>query len=174
MRQIANRIFWRRYRMPVWVYVSVSIDAGKAQEALAVIEEIFPGSTAEDFVPTSEDEFFVQFGATVAWAHGKETDEVVARLDALVPRWDAAMPNWTTRWGSSTTVAFLRGNMEEASQVAVEVLSGTSFVRPFLYQYLYPLYVVAEQPAVAARLAEIEEEIRPRREALRAYIQQSQ
>jgi hypothetical protein len=172
----------RSYQFSVWAYVSASIDVGKTQEALAVIEERFPGTTLEDFSPTSINEIYIQFWATVAWAHGKETSEVVARLDVLVPRWDAAVPGWTQAWtwtrtrGYPTTIAFLRGDMEEASRNAVESLSldRDLLVQPFLYHHLYPLNVVAEQPAVAARLAEIEEQIRPRREALRAYIEETE
>ena len=156
----------------VWAYVSVSIEAGKSQEALAVIEEIFPGSTAEDLVPTSMDEFFVQFWVTVAWAQGKETSEVVARLDELALLWDATDPDWRTWSTGSSTIAFLRGDLEEAARIAEERLRGNYGDSAFRYHYLYPLNVIAAEPAVAARLAEIEEEIRPRREALQAYIEE--
>ena len=61
--------------------------------------------------------------------------------------------------------------MEETSRLALEHLSSSSGDLLFMYQYIYPLNVIAAQPAVAARLAEIDEEIRPRREELRAYLE---
>ena len=158
------------HHFPVVAYVSASIDAGASQDALAVIEEIFPGTTLEDFSPASRNEFYLQFWATVAWSYGKETSEVVARLDALVPRWDSAAPDWIRADGYSSINAFLRGDMEETSRIAVEDLSSYPYWPRFMYRYVYPLNVVADQPAVAARLAEIEEELRPGSEALRAYI----
>ena len=54
--------------------------------------------------------------------------------------------------------------------MALEHLIDSSGYLLFMYQYVYPLNIVAEHPTVAARLAEIEEEIRPRREELRAYL----
>ena len=155
---------------PLVAYVSASIDAGAAQDALTFIEEVFPGTTADEFVPDSRIEFYLQFWATVAWAHGKDTSEVVARLDALAPRWGAAVPNWDRVSEYTVVVAFLRGDMEETSRIALEHLSRAPFHRLFMYKHIYPLKIIAEQPAVAARLAEIEEEIRPRREELRAYL----
>jgi hypothetical protein len=156
---------------PLVAYVSASIDAGAAQDALTVIEEIFPGTTAEEFVPASRIELYLQLWATVAWAHGREASEVVARLDALAPRWDAALPNWEGRPEYAVVVAFLRGDTKEASRIALKHLSGSSVLPLFTYQYVYPLNIVAEQPAVAARLAEVEEEVRSRRDELRAYIE---
>jgi hypothetical protein len=155
-------------------YVSASIDAGAAQDALTFIEEVFPGTTAEEFVPASRIEFYLQFWATVAWAYGRETSDVVARLDALAPRWDAAVPNWNRTLEYTVVVAFLRGDMEETSRIALEHLISSSGTLLFIYQYIYPLKIIAEQPAVAARLAEIEEEIRPRRDALQAYIEENE
>ena len=155
---------------PLMAYVSASIDAGAAQDALTFIEEVFPGTTADEFVPDSRIEFYLQFWATVAWAHGKDTSEVVARLDALAPRWKATAPNPARTYERHVVEAFLRGDMEETSRIALEHLIDSSGYLLFMYQYVYPLNIVAEHPTVAARLAEIEEEIRPRREALRAYI----
>jgi hypothetical protein len=155
---------------PLIAYVSASIEVGAAQNALTFIEEAFPGTTTEEFVPSSRIEFYLQFWATVAWAHGRETSEVVARLEALAPRWGAAVPNWDRVSEYTVVVAFLRGDMEETSRIALEHLIDSSGYLLFMYQYVYPLNIVAEHPTVAARLAEIEEEIRPRREALRAYI----
>jgi hypothetical protein len=43
-----------------------------------------------------------------------------------------------------------------------------------MYRYIYPLNVIAEQPAVAARLAEIEEAILPDRMAVQAYIKENE
>lgn len=40
----------------------------------------------------------------------------------------------------------------------------------FYYQHIYPLPIVAEQPAVAAKMAALEEARRPGREAAQAYI----
>jgi len=170
-RDLTGRGTGRTLYHPLIAYVSASIDAGAAQDALTFIEQVFPGTTADEFVPDSRIEFYLQFWATVAWAHGRETNEVVARLDALAPRWGAAVPNWDRVSEYAVVVAFLRGDMEETSRMALEHLSSSSGYPLFMYRYIYPMNIVAAQPAVAARLAEIDEEIRPRREALRAYLE---
>lgn len=146
---------------PMVTYVSASINEGKAHEALAVLEEILPGVTAEEFMPASNNEWYFQFGATLAWAQGKEVNEVVARLDALAPHplWEAGP------FGVAT--AFLRGDLEEASRLAIENLSINTL---FYYQHIYPLTVIAARPAVAARMAVIEEAQLPARAELQAYI----
>ena len=155
--------------VPVLVYISASINEGKMQEALAVFEEIIPGITAEEFISASNKEFYFQFGATIGWAQGKEISEVSARLDKLAPHWSATQPIWS-HWAFTVPTAFLRGDLEEASRIAIESLSSGADLALIIYRHLYPFDVVAEQPAVAAQLKAIEEARLPGRAAVQAYI----
>lgn len=155
---------------PVLVYISASIDEGKVQEALAVFEEIIPGITAEDFTTASSKEFYFQFWATIAWAHGKEISEVSARLDELAPRWSATQPIWERDWGFTVPTAFLRGDLEEASRIAIESLSSGADLALITYRHVYPFKVVAKQPAVAAQLIAAEEAMLPGSAVVQAYI----
>jgi TolB-like protein/tetratricopeptide (TPR) repeat protein len=156
--------------VPVLVYISASINEGKMQEALAVFEEIIPGITAEEFISASNKEFYFQFGATIGWAQGKEISEVSARLDKLAPHWSATQPISLTYWAFTVPTAFLRGDLEEASRIAIESLSSGADLALITYRHLYPYNVVAEQPAVAAQLTALEETRLPGREAVQAYI----
>lgn len=150
--------------LPAVVYVCASINEGKAQEALAVLEEIFPGVTAVDFALASPNDFYIQYAATIAWADGKEVSEVAARLDELAPH-----PLWEVSV-FGVAKALLRGNLEEASRLAIEELAREKHWMLFVYQNLCPASVLAQQPLVAARLAEMEEAIMPGRAAVQAYI----
>jgi TolB-like protein len=167
-RELSARSFG--HIVPVIVYISASINEGKMQEALAVFEEIIPGITDEGFIPTSMKEFYFQFGATIAWAQGKEISEVSARLDELAPSWSATQPISSTYWAFAVPTAFLRGDLEEASRIAIESLSSGADFALISYRHLYPYNVVAEQPAVAAQLTALEETRLPGREAVQAYI----
>jgi TolB-like protein len=152
------------HAFPVIVYTSASIKEGKAEEALAVFEELVPGVTAEDFTPTSDKEFNFQYGATAAWAHGKKASEISARFDALAP-----YPLWEVA-GYPVARAILRGDIDEATRLAVEDIKPGSWYDTVFYKHLYPLDVLAQEPAVAASLAAIEEAHLPGRDALQAYI----
>ena len=158
---------------PAAAYVSASIEAGLVKEALATLEEIEPGVATEEFFPASRDEFYVQFWATIAWAQGKEVDEVAARLDELAPAWSTARPGWEMALDFAVPVAFLRGDLEEASRHSIEVLPGNPRLLVFIYRHLYPFNVVAAEPALAALLSELEDEFRHGGEAVRAYIAQN-
>jgi TolB-like protein len=152
------------HAFPVSVYTSASIKDGKADEALAVFEEIMPGVTAEDFTPTSDKEFYFQYGATVAWAHGKGANEITARLDALAPH-----PFWEVA-GFPVARAIVYGDIDAATRLAVEDIKLGYWYNTVLYKHLYPLDILAQAPAVAASLAAIEEAHLPGRDALQAYI----
>jgi hypothetical protein len=152
------------YLVPAMVYVCASINEGKAQEALAVLEEIFPGVTAVDFALASRHDFYIQYAATLAWADGREVSDVSARLDELAPH-----PLW--EFGIfRVAAALLRGNLEEASSLAIDDLSQDYWWMIFFYRNLCPLSVLAQQPVVAARLAEMEEPMMLGSAAVQAYI----
>ena len=166
--ELSDRSFG--HSVPVLSFISASIEEGKEQEALAKFEEIVPGVTTEEFTPTSTKEFYFQFGATIAWAQGKPISEISARLDELAPRWSAIAPIVDSFWAFTVPMAFLRGNSEEASRLTIESMTTGNDLGLFFYRHMYPYKLIAEQPAVAARLIELEESRLPGREAVQAYI----
>lgn len=159
--------------LPAMAFVSVSIEAGLTEEALAVLEDILPGVTTEDFVPDSISAFNLQFFATIAWAQAKEIDEIAIRLHKLEPRWDSVAPFWRNAYVYTIPLAILRGDIDAASEIAVDSLTRVrNYWEVRGFQRTYPYNVVSMQPAVAAQLAEINEELRQAAATVQAYIEQ--
>ena len=93
---------------------------------------------------------------------------------SLVPRWSAIAPSVDTWWPYTVPTAFLRGDLEEASNLTIESMTNWNSMALFTYRHAYPYKVVAEQPAVAAQLAALEESRLPGREAVQAYIEENE
>ena len=154
------------------VYVSASVVTGNQQDALAVLEDILPGVSSGDFVPATRDEFYVHFWTTLLWAEGRETGEIDARLERVAVGWDAMRPGWREISFYAIPIATIRGDLDAAASMTLEYL-GDRVHRLERFRYWYPYTVVASEPAVAERLAVLEEELRIGREAVQAYIQQN-
>ena len=70
-------------------------------------------------------------------------------------------------------LAFLRGDIDAASEIAVDSLTRErDYWKVWGFQRTYPYSVVSMQPTVAAQLAGINEELRQAAETVRAYIEQ--
>jgi TolB-like protein/Flp pilus assembly protein TadD len=155
-----------------YIYASVSLGAGETQAALVFFEEILPGVTAKGFVPATRDEFFIHYWATILWAQDKSIEQIDLRLESTEPEWNRLFPVWNNFHTYVIPIAILRGDMAELSRMAARIEDNNPFVL-FMYRHMYPHKNVASEPAIAERLAVIEENISIGREAIQAYIQEN-
>jgi TolB-like protein len=161
------------YGMSAGVFTNAAQKLGKSRYALEIFEEVSPGVTTEDFLPSTMNEFYVHFWATFLWAQDKTIEQVDSRLDHVVPAWDAVRPGWQRGHLYSIPVAVMRGDMEEAVRIA----SGVSDHQPFLlylYRNMHPHVAVASETAAAERLAVVEGQVATGREAIEAYIKENE
>jgi len=161
------------YGLAAMVFVSTMTELGETDQALAVLEELRPGVTSPDFEPQNIKQQVLQFGAVLVLAQSQSREETQQLLDAIVPRWDQSFPRWRQGSGREAAIEMARGNTEQAIELALKDLSSENRVyseEAVLYRHLYLWKELAKQPAVAARLAELDAEMKKVGEEIWDYI----
>ena len=162
------------YQLAATVFVSTMTELGETDQALAVLEELRPGVTSPNFEPQNNKQLTLQFVAVLALAQSQSREETQRLLDAVVPCWDQSFPNWRQGSGWVAAIELARGNKELAIELALEDLARRGSM-PDLdattrYRHLYFWKALAQEPKVAARLAELDAEAKRGGEEIRAYI----
>ncbi len=150
------------------VFISTMTELGETDEALAVLEELMPGVTSPDFQPENFKQQMLHYVAVLGLTESQSREETLRLLEAVVPRWDEAFPGWLQSRSMGTPIEMARGNTELAIELALVDLS--IFPDPFRYRYLYFWKALAQEPAVAARLAEYDVETKRAGEEIWDYI----
>jgi TolB-like protein len=165
------------YWSAVMVFMSTMSELGKANEALAVLEELKPGVSSPDFHPGAWKEMALQYYAVLTLAQSRPKDDTLSMLDAVVPRWDKSFPAWRYEAGLAAPIASARGQTDIAVELALSDLeTGMAILFTnygwglFLYQYINDYKTLALQPAVAERLSELKTEATEAGEDIWAYI----
>jgi len=139
------------------VYVSVMAEIDQAINALTFVEELLPAVTSQDFVPQTEDERMLQLIAVLAQTEILSETEIVERLDVIEPRWDVSFPDWRDFAGQLALIAQARGQTDTAVRLALRDME-RSINSAISYRQLFYFQALADNPEVATRLSELEEE----------------
>jgi len=159
----------------VTVFLSTMIEAGRIEETLAVLDELWPGVTSSDFEPVGEKEVTLQGYVVLAMSRSRPTEETLSALDKFTSGREetARFFLWPRNRAS---VAMARGQTEKAVQLALKSLEeGLELGDAIPYQifrYSEHLLALAEEPAVTARLAELDAEAKQAGEEISAYIKE--
>jgi hypothetical protein len=146
--------------------MSAEAELGESERAVGVLEELFPGITSPDFEPQNRVQRNLQFIAVLGFADFRPEDEVQRLLDSIVPGWIENDPNYLERDMRGVPIAWARGDKAGAIEQALAGIASN----PLLYRDVYFWKPVAREPAVAARLAEIDAEREKAREEIWDYI----
>jgi tetratricopeptide (TPR) repeat protein len=161
------------YGLAAMVFVSTMTELGETDQALAVLEELRPGVTSPDFEPQNIKQQVLQFAAVLVLAQSQSREETQQLLDAIVPRWDQSFPRWRQGSGREAAIEMARGETKLAIEQALKDLSVKNLVdaeEAVIYKHLYLWKALAEQPAVAARLRELDVEMKKGGEDIWDYI----
>jgi tetratricopeptide (TPR) repeat protein len=167
------------YWLAVMAFMSTMSEEDKTDQALTVLEELRPGVSSPDFDPRSPKDHALQYFAVLALARTQSQVETLRMLDAVVPRWDESFSSWRNYWpGLVAPIAMARGQTDVAVELMLEDLeSGLPFsfyfYRPPRYQHIYYYKILALEPPIAERLAELDAEAKRGGEEIRAYIMEN-
>ena len=89
----------------------------------------------------------------------------------MVTNWDVSFPRWRNDPGAVAVVEMARGNADLAIELAIEDLKGRVSEKILRYRLIKPYKELAQEPAVAERLAELESEAKQAGYDLLAYIE---
>jgi TolB-like protein/tetratricopeptide (TPR) repeat protein len=173
---IENRFYM--YWGSAIVFVSTMVELGETDKALAVLEDMQPGVTSPDFMPKNDKQWVLQYVAVLALAQSQSREDTLTLLDEVVPRWDQDFPHWrvsgpnlegrNNSW-KVVPIEMARGNTRRAIEQAVENLADVEDVMRFRHLYFWK--ALAQEPAVAARLEELEAEAKKGGKDIWAYIE---
>jgi TolB-like protein/tetratricopeptide (TPR) repeat protein len=159
------------------VFVSTMTELGETHAALAVLEELQPDVTSPDFEPQNQKQLALQYVAVLALAQTQSRKQTLQLLEAVVPRWDTSFPDWRlsgpalegpyNTW-KVVPIEMARGDTKRAVELALENLVDVE--EAVRYRHLYFWKALAQEPAVAVRLAELDAEAKKGREEIWAYI----
>lgn len=161
----------------VMVFVSTMIDIDQADAALAVLEELSPGVTSPGFIPANLVQRALQYYAILIQAQAQGEIAPLIVLETMLEEMEQAIPGFERRPSLAAPVAMARGQQELAVELALEDLDGRkSFILawdwPLRYRHIYFYKALAQDPAVAKRLKELEEEAKKGGEDIWNYIVQ--
>ena len=158
-----NRYWWAAV-----VFISTMAEFGETDEALAVLEELMPGVTSSDFQAQNFKQQMLHYIGVLGLTESQSREETLRLLEAVVPRWDETFPGWLQTRSMGTLIEMARGNTALAIELALTGLN--DMPDPLPYRHLYFWKALAQEPAVAARLAENEAEAKRAGEEIWDYI----
>jgi len=161
----------------VMVFVSTMIDIDQADAALAVLEELSPGVTSPGFIPANLVQRALQYYAILIQAQAQGEIAPLIVLETMLEEREQAFPGFPQRPSLAAPVAMARGQQELAVELALEDLDGRkNFIMawdwPLRYRHIYFYKALAQDPTVAKRLKELEEEAKKGGEDIWNYIVQ--
>jgi len=167
--EIENRFY--AYEFAAMVFMSVMTELGESEEALAILEELYLGISSPDVHPDNGEDWALQYHAVLALAKTQSKEEALNLLDEVVTNWDVSFPRWRNDPGAVAVVEMARGNADLAVELAIEDLKGRVSEKILRYRLIKPYKVLAQEPVVAERLAELESDAIQGGHDLRAYIE---
>jgi len=166
---IENRFY--AYSFAAMVFMSVMTEFGESEEASTILEELYPEISSPEIRPDNGKDWALQYHAVLALAKTQSTEEALNLLDEVVTNWDESFPRWRNDPGAVAVIEMARGNADLAIELAIEDLEGRVSEKILLYRLIKPYKELAQEPAVAERLAELESEAKQAGYDLRAYIE---
>jgi len=165
---------WGTYWWVAMVFVSTTTELVGTDAALAVLEELQPRVTSSNFEPQNDKQQTLQYFAVLAMAHSQASAQKQDLLDTVVPYWDKYFPNWRQFKWRLAPIQMARGDTKSAVELALKNLGhGLSMHEAedvARYRHLYFWKDLAQDRAVAERLAELEVEKRKGGEEIWNYI----
>jgi len=163
----------RGHSFGVVVFLSTMTEAGRTENALDVLEELWPGVTSPDFEPVGEQEVVLRGHVLLFMARSLGTVEALDTLNQFTERWGNSSRFFVWRRVRAST-AMVRGEKERAVELALESLEeGLELGDAIPYQifrYSDHLLALAQEPAVAERLAELDVEAKQAGKDVQAYM----
>jgi TolB-like protein/tetratricopeptide (TPR) repeat protein len=162
------------YKFALMVFMSTTTELKGADEALAVLEELYPGVTSPSFQPEGSKEELVQYHAALSLAQLDPGKDTLSILDGFVSRREKEGHVMTGLPAIMAPVALVRGQNALATELTLENLQpGLESDDQFsyhLYRHIDYYKALAQEPAVASRLAELDAEAKKGGEEILAYI----
>ena len=160
------------------IYIWLMQEAGKLDEVVAFLENEYPGISSPGYETASGFGIGVRFHIHAARVMSGSSQGSVDALAAAADEINSRFSNWEGLPGVNALVAYLADDIDGAVELALEDLDGRRSLLqtwdwPLRYRHFPPYAKLAEQPAIATRLAEIETEARVAGEQIRAYIEQN-
>lgn len=179
---LRDDIDYRRgaYWFAVMVFMSTMTEMDQTDEALIVLEGLLPGVTSPDFLAVDPSEYALQYHAALALAQSQGNKEALDVMDTIVARIEQnSPPGFASLPAIKAPIAMARGQKELAVELTLEDLDGRwSFLSvwdwPLRYRHIFYYKALAQEPAVAARLTELEAEAKKGREDIWEYIVEHQ
>ena len=91
-------------------------------------------------------------------AQTQSHEDTLRLFDTVVPRWDASYPGWRNGPDVLLAIEAARGDTKRAVELIIEKLDGPITVSYLLYPRNEFLRKLTQEPTVAARLAELNNE----------------
>jgi len=163
----------RGHSFDVVVFLSTMTEAGRTENALEVLEELWPGVTSPDFEPVGEQEVMLRGHVLLFMARSLGTVEALHTLNQFTERWENSSRFFVWR-RVRASIAMARGEKERAVELALESLEeglelGDAIPYP-IFRYSDHLLALAKEPAVAERLAELDVEAKQAGKDVQAYM----
>ena len=160
----------------VMIHLWLMHDTGKLEEAIATIDELLPEVSSSDFQPRNGTEAAIRLNVVAVSIVAGRTDLGIEQLESAANALEARYPSWEGLPGIWALVRYLGGDVPQAVELALEDLDGRqgwlqAWDWPLRYHIIEPYKKLAEKPAVAERLAELEAEARQAGAEIRAYIE---
>jgi hypothetical protein len=165
---------WGTYWWVAMVFVSTTTELSGSDAALAVLEELQPRVTLSNFEPQNDKQQVLQYSAVLAMAQSQSGVQKQNLLDAVVPYWDKYFPSWRQFKWRLAPIQMARGDTKAAVELALKNLGHGLSVHEAddvaRYRHLYLWKDLAQDRAVAERLAELDAEKKKAGEEIWDYI----
>jgi tetratricopeptide (TPR) repeat protein len=143
-------------------YADVMMEQGRAREAFDYLASLYPGIAEHEKAPANIREVVTRNTGLTLMTQFAPREEVLAAQELFIKQMQAAEVPWLDSANFKVSQLLVRGDIEQAKRIALneqlaEDVASSLDVR---YRYQGGLYrELAQQPEVAARLREREDEV---------------
>ena len=154
-------------------YARVMQKQGQSQQALDVMENIFPGVNAHADVDDNFQTIVRRGNLMGLWKDSSPPDEYRSRYDALVRVADEKGFPWRTIPAALMSVAVFGDDYETALPAAIEVLDDTTALSTSWkrFEQTPVLFPLLDEPEIASRLAQFKSKEKRFREEIKTMLQ---
>jgi hypothetical protein len=143
-------------------YTDVMMEQGRAREAFDFLASLYPGIAEHEKAPASIKESVTRGTGLRLMTQFAPREEVLAAQDLYLKHLQAAEVPWLDSAGFRVGQLLVRGEIEQAKSIALneQLAEDVASSLDLGYRYQRGLYrELAQQPEVAARLREREDEV---------------
>ena len=154
-------------------YARVMQKQGQSQQALDVMENIFPGVNAHADVDDNFQMLVRRGNLMGLWKDSSPPDEYRSRYDALVRVADEKGLPWRTIPAALMSIAVLGDDYETALPAAIEVLDDTTALSTSWkrFEQIPVFFPLLDEPEIVSRLAQFKSKEKRFREEIKTMLQ---